>query len=79
MLIEPIKEELKNSLGMIVSKNDEFQIRYRKAKALSVGPLVTCVTEGKTIYFDLPGSHEVIVNGQRLAVVAEHNIALVES
>jgi co-chaperonin GroES (HSP10) len=79
VLIEPIKEELKNSVGMIVSANDDFQIRYRKAKAVSVGPLVDCVSEGQIIYFDRSGSHEVLVNGQLLAVVAERDIALVES
>lgn len=78
ILIEPIKEELKNNLGMKISSNDDFQIRYRKAKALNVGPLVESVKEGQIVYFDRSGSHEVIVNGQILSVVAERDIALVE-
>lgn len=78
ILIEPIKEQLKNSMGMIVSSNDDFQIRYRKAKAISVGPLVESVKEGQIVYFDKSGSHEVIVNGQNLSVVVERDIALVE-
>ena len=79
ILIEPIKEELKNDLGMKVSANDDFQIRYRKAKALNVGRLVDSVQEGQIVYFDRSGAHEVIVNGRILSVVAERDIALVES
>lgn len=78
LLIEPIKEELKNNLGMKISGNDEFQIRYRKAKVISAGPMVNSIKEGQIVYFDKSGSHDVIVNGQTLSVVGEHNIALVE-
>jgi co-chaperonin GroES (HSP10) len=79
LLIEPIKEELKNSLGMKVSANDDFQIRYRKARALKVGSLVDSIKEGDIVYFDKSGNHEVIVDGRVLSVVLERDIALVES
>jgi len=64
LLIDPVKEEMKNSLGMKLSANDDFQIRYRKAKTLSVGSLVDSIKEGDTVYFDKSGQHEVIVDGR---------------
>lgn len=76
LLIEPIKEELKNSLGMLI---EDSTIRYKKARTLSVGSLVESVKEGQTVYYDKNNSHEVIVNGQILSVVSEQAISLVES
>ena len=78
LLIDPVKEELKNSIGMIVSSNDDFQIRYRKATVVSVGGQVETIKPGQTVYFDRSGGHQVIVNGQTLSVVVERDIVLVE-
>lgn len=78
ILIEPIKEELTNTLGMKLSTNDDFQYRYRKAKAISIGTLVESVKKDQIVYFDKSGEHQVIVNGRTLSVVLERDIVLVE-
>jgi len=76
LLIDPVKEELTNSLGMKISSNDDFQIRYRKAKVSRVGDLVNCAKEGDTVYYDKNSGHQVLVNDQLLSVVLERDIVL---
>lgn len=78
LIIEPVKEELKNSLGMQISLSDDNQIRYRRAKAISVGNLIDTVKEGQMVYFDRNGAHQVMLNDQTLSVVVERDIVLVE-
>lgn len=79
LVIEPIKEELTNSMGMKLSSNDDFQLRYRKAKVSKTGDLVTCTKEGDTVYYDKSAGHEVLITGQVFLIVREHDIVLVES
>jgi len=78
LIIDPVKEELKNSLGMKMSSNDDFQIRYRRAKTISIGENVKNVKTGQMVFFDKNGAHQVIINGQTLSVVVERDIVLVE-
>lgn len=78
LIIDPIKEELTNSVGMKLSANDDFQFRYRKAKVSKIGDLVNYAKEGDTVYYDKNAGHQVLINGHPFSVVRENDIVLVE-
>jgi co-chaperonin GroES (HSP10) len=79
ILIDPIKEEIKNSLGMRISEADSIHYRYRKAAVVSVGSLVESIKEKDLVYYDKSSEHSVIISGDPFSVVLERDIVLVES
>ena len=79
ILIDPIKEEIKNSLGMRISEADSIHYRYKKAVVVSVGSLVESIKEDFLVYYDKSSEHSVIIDGIPYSVVLERDIVLVES
>ena len=78
IVIEPVKEELKNRLGMRISEADSMHYRYRRAKIISKGSLVENMKEGDMIQYDKSGEHKIMISGDPFSIVLERDVVLVE-
>ncbi len=63
VVIEPIKEEVVASSGMIMGDKDKNELRYMKGKVLSVSDSVTEFNVGDTILYDKVRAYEAKIDG----------------
>lgn len=77
VVLETEKEEVKNSMGLIMTEANEKTIRYKLAKVKSVGDDVTGIDVGDSVYYDSAAGSDIRVQGQKLVVVHDRNIAIV--
>lgn len=77
VVIETEKEEVKNSMGLIMTEANEKSIRYKLGKVKSVGDDVSGLNVGDSIYYDSAAGSDVRIDGQRLVVIHDRNIAIV--
>jgi len=77
VVIETEKEEVKNSMGLIMTEANEKSIRYKLGKVKSVGDDVNGLSVGDSIYYDSAAGSDVRIDGQRLVVIHDRNIAIV--
>lgn len=77
VVIETEKEEVKNSMGLIMTEANEKSIRYKLGKVKSVGDDVSGLNVGNSIYYDSAAGSDVRIDGQRLVVIHDRNIAIV--
>ena len=77
VVVETEKEEVKNSMGLIMTEANEKTIRYKLAKVKSVGDDVTGIVVGDSVYYDSAAGSDIRIAGQKLVVVHDRNIAIV--
>ena len=77
VVVETEKEEVKNSMGLIMTEANEKTIRYKLAKVKSVGDEVPGIDVGDSVYYDSAAGSDIRIEGQRLVVVHDRNIAIV--
>lgn len=77
VVVETEKEEVKNSMGLIMTEANEKTIRYKLAKVKSVGDDVTGISVGDSVYYDSAAGSDIRIEGQKLVVVHDRNIAIV--
>lgn len=77
VVVETEKEEVKNSMGLIMTEANEKTIRYKLAKVKSIGDDVNGLSVGDSIYYDSAAGSDVRIDGQRLVVIHDRNVAIV--
>jgi len=77
VVIETEKEEVKNSMGLIMTEANEKSIRYKLGIIKSVGDDVNGLSVGNRIYYDSAAGSDIRIDGQRLVVIHDRNIAIV--
>jgi co-chaperonin GroES (HSP10) len=77
ILIERIADKNENKVGLIMTMEDKSELRYSKAKVISVGPLVFGMSETSEIYFDKAAGHDVLIDEKRLTVIQEKDVVCV--
>ena len=64
-------------MGLIMTEANEKTIRYKLAKVKSVGDDVTGISVGDSVYYDSAAGSDIRIDGQKLVVVHDRNIAIV--
>jgi co-chaperonin GroES (HSP10) len=77
VVVETEKEEVKNSMGLIMTEANEKTIRYKLAKVKSVGYDVNGLNVGDSVYYDSASGSDIRIDGQKLVVIHDRNIAIV--
>ena len=77
VVVETEKEEVKNSMGLIMTEANEKTIRYKLGKVKSVGDDVTGINVVDSVYYDSAAGSDIRIEGQRLVVIHDRNIAIV--
>ena len=77
VVLEKKKEEVKNSMGLIMTEANEMNLRYKLAKVKSVGDGVSDINSGDNVFYDSAASSDIRINGEKLTVVNDKNIVVI--
>jgi co-chaperonin GroES (HSP10) len=78
IIIDPIKEETKPSeSGLILTEKHNDDIRYRKAKVVSVGASVEALKQNDVIYYDRHSGYGVQFEDDYYLVIKESDVVVV--
>jgi len=77
VVLEKQKEEVKNSMGLIMTEANEMNLRYKLAKVKSVGDDVSDISIGDNVFYDSAAGSDIRINGEKLTVVHDKNIVVI--
>jgi co-chaperonin GroES (HSP10) len=77
IVIERVLDKNENKSGLIMTMDDKRELRYNKAVVVSVGGLVSGISETDEIYFDKAAGHDVLIDEKRLTVIQEKDVVCV--
>jgi co-chaperonin GroES (HSP10) len=77
LIVERIADKAENKSGLIMTMEDKRELRYNKAVVVSVGGLVSGITDTDEIYFDKAAGHDVLIDEKRLTVIQEKDVVCV--
>tara|TARA_Y100000114_G_scaffold143463_1_gene151033 strand:+ start:2572 stop:2829 length:258 start_codon:yes stop_codon:yes gene_type:complete len=77
VLLEEVKEEIKNDMGLVVTASSEQKIRYKLAKVITIGEDVNGIIAGDSVYYDTAAGSDIRVDGKRLVVVHDRGVVIV--
>ena len=78
IIIDPIKEEVKEEEGLLIMDQHVDDIRYLKASVISIGNLTEGIKVGDTIYYDRRSGHGIEYNDNLYQVIKQQDVVLVE-
>lgn len=78
IIIEKLKEEVKpNKSGLILTEQHQNDIRYQKAKVISVGNLIEGLKPNIEIYYDKHAGYGVEFDDKLFYVIKEQDVIAV--
>ena len=77
IIIEPIKEETKEEKGLLIMDQHVDDVRYLKAKIISVGNFTEGLKENDIIYYDRRAGHGIEYNNKLYQVIKQPDVVLV--
>ena len=77
IIIEPIKEEPKKEEGLLIMDQHVDDVRYLKAKIMSVGNFTEGLKENDIIYYDRRAGHGIEYNNKLYQVIKQPDVVLV--
>jgi co-chaperonin GroES (HSP10) len=77
IVISPIKEEVKNKVGLVITEANDREIRYKLADVFLTGDLVNGINIGDKIYYDRTNASEIRIEGNKYLVISENDIRIV--
>lgn len=77
LIVERIADKSENKSGLIMTMEDKRELRYNKAVVVSVGSLVSGISETDEIYFDKAAGHDVLIGDTRFTVIQEKDVVCV--
>tara|TARA_R100000742_G_C4221710_1_gene45321 strand:+ start:354 stop:614 length:261 start_codon:yes stop_codon:yes gene_type:complete len=77
IVIDPIKEvDTKTKGGLILAESQREDIRYRKAKIVTVGSDVNVLKKGNEIYYDRSAGFNIEIKKEQYKVIKEHDVVV---
>ena len=77
IIIDPIKEDVKEEEGLLIMDQHVDDIRYLKGKIISVGNLTEGIKIGDTIYYDRRAGHGIEYDNNLYQVIRQQDVVLV--
>jgi len=78
IIIDPIKENnTKTKGGLILADSHREDIRYRRAKIISVGTDVNKLKAGNEIFYDKNAGFNIEINKDNYKVIKEFDVVIV--
>jgi co-chaperonin GroES (HSP10) len=78
LIIEKLKEgTTKTKGGLLLAENHRDDIRYVKAKVLSIGTEVDGVKENDSIFYDRHAGHKIEINKETYHVIKLQDVVVV--
>lgn len=77
LIVQRVLDNTENKSGLIMTMDDKRELRYNKAVVVSVGSLVSGITDTDEIYFDKAAGHDVLIDEKRFTVIQEKDVVCV--
>tara|TARA_R100001463_G_scaffold85139_2_gene140005 strand:+ start:5732 stop:5989 length:258 start_codon:yes stop_codon:yes gene_type:complete len=78
IIVDEIKESLKEIGGMVFTEELDEDNRYFKGKIISVGNLIEGLKDGDIIFYDKHAGHGITWNDKLYYVIRVNDVVLVE-
>jgi co-chaperonin GroES (HSP10) len=78
IIVEDNLEKEKTEGGLLLSDRATKDMRYKRARVVTVGNKVLVVKEEDKVYYDSAGSFTIMVMGRALTVIRENAVILVD-
>ena len=78
LVVENIKEGVKQVGGLLLTEELDSDNRYLKAKVISTGNLVEGLKDGEIVYYDKNAGHGISYKDKLYHVIRSQDIVLVE-
>ena len=78
IVIDPIKDkDTVTKGGLILAEKQREDVRYRKAKIVTVGSDVKALKKGNEIYYDKAAGFNIEINKEQYKVIKEFDVVVV--
>jgi co-chaperonin GroES (HSP10) len=77
IIINPIKEDIKEEEGLLIIDQHVDDIRYLKADVISTGNLTEGIKVGDTVYYDRRAGHGIEYDNNLYQVIKQQDVVLV--
>jgi co-chaperonin GroES (HSP10) len=77
LIVQRVLDKTENKSGLIMTLDDKRELRYNKAVVVSVGSMVSGITDTDEIYFDKAAGHDVLIDEKRFTVIQEKDVVCV--
>ena len=77
IIIDKIKEEPVKTSGLLLNEKHQDDVRYRKAKVMSVGNLVEGLDKDALIYYDKHAGYGIEFDNKLYFVIKEQDVIVV--
>ncbi len=78
LVVETIKEGMKEVGGLLLTEELDSDNRYLKAKIISTGNLVEGLKDGEIVYYDKHAGHGISYKEKLYHVIRSGDVVLVE-
>ena len=78
LVVETIKEGMKEVGGLLLTEELDSDNRYLKAKIISTGNLVEGLKDGEIVYYDKHAGHGISYEDKLYHVIRSMDVVLVE-
>ena len=78
LVVENIKEGMKEVGGLLLTEELDSDNRYLKAKVISTGNLVEGLKDGEIVYYDKNAGHGISYKEKLYNVIRSMDVVLVE-
>ena len=78
LVVENIKEGMKDVGGLLLTEDLDSDNRYLKAKIISTGNLVERLEDGEIVYYDKHACHSISYKDKLYHVIRSQDVVLVE-
>ena len=77
IVIEPLKDkDTKTKGGLLLAESQREDIRYRKAKIITVGSDVKVLKKGNEIYYDKASGFNIEIQKEKYKVIKEFDVVI---
>lgn len=77
IIISPIKEEVKNKVGLVITEANDREIRYKLGEVFLTGSDVKEIKSGDKLYYDKTHSSELRLGGNKYLIISENDVRVV--
>ena len=78
LVVEQVKEGMKEVGGLLLTEELDSDNRYLKAKIISTGNLVEGLKDGEIVYYDKHAGHGISYKDKLYHVIRSQDVVLVE-
>ena len=77
IVISPIKEEVKNKVGLVITEANDREIRYKLGEVFSIGESVKGIEIGARLYYDKTNASEIRIEGNKYLIISENDVRII--